>query len=261
VAERTAPAPGQPPVDETRTLRARGVRVAFEGVVALEDFDLELVEGEIQGLIGPNGAGKTTALNVLSGYQRPSAGEVLLAEERVSGLAPHRLARRGVVRSFQGVRLFGRLTAWENVYVAAVSAGSSRREAGQRTAGLLRRLRLEHRADREAQGLPLGEERRLGICRALATGGRFVLLDEPAAGLNEAESDELLTSLQEVREATGVGLLVVEHDMRLIMRLCDRIHVLDSGRTLRVGTPDDVRSDPAVLAAYLGTERDADADR
>jgi branched-chain amino acid transport system ATP-binding protein len=232
---------------------AHGVRVHFAGVQAVDGVDLTLRRGEILGLIGPNGAGKTTLVNVLSGFQRPNAGSMSLRRRSVSGWSPARLARAGVVRTFQGVRLFGGLSAFENVESAALGAGAKRRAARETAHELLERMGLGARSEVAAAALPYGDERRLGIARALASKPAFLLLDEPAAGLNEAESDQLLTTLTEIVHDFGSALLVIEHDMRLIMRLCDRIQVLDQGRTLSEGTPEQVRADPAVLSAYLGT--------
>jgi branched-chain amino acid transport system ATP-binding protein len=234
-------------------LEVHDVRVHFAGVKAVDGVDLTLRRGEILGLIGPNGAGKTTLVNVLSGFQRPDAGRIVLGGRTVTGWSPARLARAGLVRTFQAVRLFGGLTAFENVESAALGAGLPRREARAAADELLSRLGLAARAHATASSLPYGDERRLGIARALATKPRFLLLDEPAAGLNEAESDQLLTTLTEIVRDFGSALLVIEHDMRLIMRLCDRIQVLDMGTTLAEGTPSEVRADPHVLSAYLGT--------
>jgi ABC-type branched-subunit amino acid transport system ATPase component len=238
-------------------LTAEGVDVSFAGVRALAGVDLDLREGEILGLIGPNGAGKTTLVNVLTGYQRPSSGRVDLAGRDVTRWAPERRAKHGLARTFQAVRLFGRLTAAENVEVAAVATGTRSQSARARARDILATMGLSHRADAPASSLPLGEERLLGIARALATAPRWLLLDEPAAGLNEEEGDRLFESLLAVRQREGCGLLVIEHDMRLIMRLCERIQVLESGRTISVGTPEETRTDERVLQAYLGSSRGA----
>jgi ABC-type branched-subunit amino acid transport system ATPase component len=246
-------------VADDTALRAHGVHVEFQGVRAVDDVDVTLRAGEIVGLIGPNGAGKTTLVNVLSGYQRPSAGDVSLAGGRVTGWPPQRLARHGLARTFQSVRLFAGLTTSENVEAAAVGVGLSRRHARRRAGELLAAFGMGHRGDVPAGNLPLGEERLLGIARSLATSPRWLLLDEPAAGLDEDEGAALLAALRETRDRIGCGLLVIDHDMRLIMRLSERIHVLSSGRTISEGTPEQVRSDPAVLAAYLGTGGDAHA--
>jgi branched-chain amino acid transport system ATP-binding protein len=235
------------------SVEARDIRVHIRGVKAVDGVDLTLHRGEILGLIGPNGAGKTTLLNVLAGFQRPTTGVVELDGEDITTWAPAEIARAGLVRTFQDVRLFPRLTIFENVEAAAVSTGASRRQARASTWELLAHLGLEPRAGLAAGGLPHGEERRLAIARSLALRPSFLLLDEPAAGLNESESDELVDALAAIKDAFTLGLLVIEHDVRLIMQLSERIQVLDHGKTIAIGTPAEVRRDPAVLTAYLGT--------
>ncbi len=233
-------------------LEARGLKVHFGGVHAVDGVDLTIRKGEILGLIGPNGAGKTTLVNALSGFQRPTAGTVLLDGADVTGWSPHRLARLGLARTFQAVRLFPDLTVLENVELGGVGVGMRRPAARRWARDLLERLSLDDKASLYATGLPHGLERRLGIVRALAAKPAFLLLDEPAAGLNEQESDELVDSLSLIRDDFSCALMVIEHDMRVIMRLCERIQVLDYGKTISIGTPAEVRSDPAVLTAYLG---------
>jgi branched-chain amino acid transport system ATP-binding protein len=241
-------------VDENR-LQAHGLAVHFEGVKAVDGVDLTLERGEILGLIGPNGAGKTTFVNAITGFQPPTAGTIELDGANVTGWSPSRLARAGIVRTFQSVRLFPRLSVLENVEVAAVGCGLNRRAARRMAIELLRRFDLAGRAHELGTGLPHGQERRLGIVRALAARPKYLLLDEPAAGLNESESDELVEALGGIRNDFGCGLLVIEHDMRVIMRLCERLQVLDYGKTIAIGTPAEVRRDPAVLVAYLGQRR------
>jgi branched-chain amino acid transport system ATP-binding protein len=245
----------------TDHLEARGLAVHFGGVRAVDGVDLALRKGEIVGLIGPNGAGKTTLVNALSGFQRTTAGTVLLNGKNVTGLSPHRLARRGLARTFQSVRLFPGLTVLENVELGGVGVGMRRPAARKWARELLERLKLDDKAALYGVGLPHGLERRLGIARALAAKPSFLMLDEPAAGLNEQESDELVGSLTLIRDAFSCALVVIEHDMRLIMRLCERIQVLDHGKTISIGSPAEVRRDPGVLTAYLGRRAIDAADR
>jgi branched-chain amino acid transport system ATP-binding protein len=237
---------------DSARLRLTEVSVAFSGVPALEDIDLELSRGEILGLIGPNGAGKTTLINVASGYAEPQHGRVTVDGRDVTGAAPERFARSGVGRTFQAVRLFGRLTVRENVEVAALASGQRRGVARERAARLLEEFGLTSRADDAAASLPYGEERRLALARSLGATPDFLLLDEPAAGLNESETDRLTHAIAEIPERYDCGVLVVEHDMRLIMGLSHRIHVLAHGRTIAIGSPEQVRNDPVVVESYLG---------
>jgi branched-chain amino acid transport system ATP-binding protein len=240
----------------TERLETQAARVHFEGVKAVDDVDFVVDRGEILGLIGPNGAGKTTLVNVLTGFQRALAGAVWFGGQNVTGWPPHRLAQLGIARTFQNLRLFQDLTVAENVQVAAVANGLSRRAAQSRTEELLELFALAAKAGERASALPQGEERRLGIARALATSPTFVLLDEPAAGLNEVESRELVRSIAQFRDSFACGVVVIEHDMSVIMGVAERVHVLDHGKTLKVGTPQEVRQDAAVIKAYLGTKKE-----
>ena len=235
-----------------RTLSSRAVSVRFEGLVALDGVDLELRSGEVLGLIGPNGAGKTTLVNVFTGFQAPSGGGVFFDGAEVTGWPPHRLARAGLARTFQGARLFGDMTVLENVELGAVGCGVERRRARARAREVLDWLELSERASTPAGTLPFGEERWVGLARALAGGPRFLLLDEPAAGLNDAESKRLMHVVSQIRDQTGCGVLIIEHDVQLVLSLCDRIHVLDHGRTIGLGTPEEVQGNPEVRRAYLG---------
>ena len=219
---------------------------------ALVDVSLEVRTGEVVGLIGPNGAGKSTLVNVVTGFDRPTTGTVELEGRDITRWTPNRRGRHGLARTFQHSHPFRALSVRENVEVAALGAGARRREAQRRTANLLDLLALADQADRPASVLAHGDERRLGVARALATDPRFVLLDEPAAGLPEAEVPEFAAVVRSVRDDHGAGVLLIDHNMALIMETCDRIHVLDQGRTLAEGTPAEIRGNLDVAAAYLG---------
>jgi branched-chain amino acid transport system ATP-binding protein len=233
-------------------LVVEGVSKYFSGLHALENVSFTLNKGEIMGLIGPNGSGKTTLINVITGLLPLSGGKVFIDGVDVSNKPPYEVARAGLARTFQTIRLFRELTVMENVEVAAVSMGLSRAQAKHRALQAIEELGLTNWLNRLAGELPYGHERRLEVARALALGPKFLLLDEPAAGLNEEESDELLTILAPIPEQRQLGLLIVDHDMRLIMRLCHRLHVLNYGKTIGEGTPEEVRKIPAVVEAYLG---------
>jgi branched-chain amino acid transport system ATP-binding protein len=243
--------------DESRrrpgeTLRASSVSRSFAGVRALQDVTLELHRHEVVGLIGPNGAGKSTLVNVLTGFDAPTAGEVELDGRRITAWSSHRRARAGVVRTFQQSRSFRSLSVRENVEVAALGIGIGSRKAKRRADELLELLGLADQADRPAATLAHGDERRLGVARVLATDPVFALLDEPAAGLPEAEVPEFAEVVRSVRNEHRSGVLLIDHNMALMMGVCDRIHVLDQGRTLAAGTPDEIRGNLDVAAAYLG---------
>jgi ABC-type branched-subunit amino acid transport system ATPase component len=240
---------------DSGALETRGVCVSFAGLVALEDVDLRLARGEILGLIGANGAGKSTLVNVISGYQKVDSGAVVLNGEDVTGRPTHDRARMGLSRTFQAGRLFLRLTVEENIEAAAFGVGMKRRDARARAAEVLKLTNLSRLAPVRAGALPYGEERRVALARALATSPAFLAVDEPAAGLNEGESERLLQLIADMRERDGIGILMIEHDVGLIMRLCDRVQVLAEGRTICVGSPDEVQRDPNVIAAYLGTRK------
>jgi branched-chain amino acid transport system ATP-binding protein len=236
----------------SETLECERLSVRFGGVLAVDSVDLRVSRGEIRGLIGPNGAGKTSLMNAIVGLVKPTAGKVFLEGADITGISPSRLARRGVARTFQDVRLFRGLTVRENLEAGAVGVGATRREARTRADLLLEEARLVEKSSWPAAALSYGEEQRLAIARAVAMSPRFLMLDEPAAGLNERETDELHETILGLRATRGYGILIVEHDMRLMMKLCDALHVLDNGRTLCVGAPEIVRTDERVLAAYLG---------
>ena len=233
-------------------LRATAVSRSFAGLRALDDVTLELRRNEVVGLIGPNGAGKSTLVNVLSGFDAPTAGTVELDGEDVTRWPAHRRGRAGLARTFQHSRSFRSLTVRENVEIAAIGTGTGPREARRRADGLLELLGLDRRAENAASSLPHGDERRLGVARALATEPRYVLMDEPAAGLTEAEVPAFAAVVRAVRDDHDAGVLLIDHNMALIMDVCDRIQVLDQGRVLAEGTPADIRANLDVAAAYLG---------
>ena len=235
-------------------LVAKGIRVHFEGVRAVDGVDVTLERGQIMGLIGPNGAGKTTFMNAVSSFVQLTAGTVVVDGVDLTGAPPHRLVAGGLVRTFQDVATFPGLSVFENVELGALGAGLSRREARARAWELLDNLGLRARARLPASALPHGDERRVGIARAVAVGPKYLLLDEPAAGLDDAESLELTEAIAQLRDDLGCGVLLVEHDMRIIFRVCERIQVLDYGKSIAVGTPDEIRTNKQVVAAYLGAK-------
>ncbi|MFB2549995.1 ABC transporter ATP-binding protein [Ensifer soli] len=240
-------------------LEARGVHVAFGGIRALGGVDLTLRSGQILGLIGPNGAGKTTMVNVLSGFQRPTEGRIEMDGVDVSALSPRRMAQAGVGRSFQAARLFRDLTVEENLAVAGIGTGLSGRLAAERARDILDWIGYAGRHDQRCDSLSYGDERRISIARALALHPSFALLDEPASGMNDAECDALMAVISGIPGRFGCGVLLIEHNMKVIMGVCERIHVLDGGRSLAEGTPQEVRHDPVVRRAYLGEKASNDA--
>jgi branched-chain amino acid transport system ATP-binding protein len=236
-------------------LEVDGVSVLFGGVQALDDVELTVEAGRVHGLIGPNGAGKTTCFNVVCGLQQPTRGRVVLDGEDVTARRPHERARRGVGRTYQRLEVFGSMTAYENVRLGAEIRQQWDRswpDPDEQAAGIMGRIGLWAVADERADSLPTGLARLVELGRALAAGPRVLLLDEPSSGLDEGESDELGDLLRELA-ADGLGILLVEHDVDLVMAVCDRIHVLDFGHVIEVGTPTEVRRSPVVQAAYLGT--------
>ncbi|MDB5355991.1 MAG: transporter related [Phycisphaerales bacterium] len=255
------------PTHSADALSVENISRSFGGLTALKDFSFALRPGELVALIGPNGAGKTTAFNVVTGVYPPSSGQIHLAGRRIDGLAPAQVCHAGIARTFQNIRLFPTLTVLDNVAVAI------RRPAGQgllrtilQTPGFLRAdartdqeaiellatLGLADEADRRADSLPYGDQRRLEIARALATHPKILLLDEPAAGMNPQEKVELTELIKFLRDQFGVGIWLIEHDMRLVMSICQRITVLDHGETIAVGAPDEICNNPKVIEAYLG---------
>lgn len=255
-----------------RLLELTGVTKRFGGLTAVSDVSLALDAGEVVGLIGPNGAGKTTVFNLVTGVYQLTEGAIRVTGRAAAGLTPDRITALGIARTFQNIRLFREMSALDNVRVGfnlsnnyGVFAGLFRtRKMREREAfveaeamKLLHTMGLGDLAHEKAGGLAYGPQRRLEIARALATGPRLLILDEPAAGMNPQEKDELAKMIGEIRRSFGLTLLVIEHDMKFVMGLCERIIVLDYGRVIARGTPDEIRRDPAVIAAYLGADESA----
>lgn len=242
-------------------LATESVTKAFAGIHALSDVTMEVEKGEIVGIIGPNGSGKTTLINVISGVIPPTSGKVRLGEETWTSRPSHRVARDGIARSFQAIRLFREMTVLENVEVAATASTTIRGTSAARRASrqALAELDLSHHASTLAATLSYGLQRRVEIARAIVTNPHFLLLDEPAAGLNETESEDLVEHLLSLRKRFGFGVALIDHDLHLIMRVTDRIVVLNEGHLLVQGKPEEVRRNPEVIRAYIG--RDIDESR
>jgi branched-chain amino acid transport system ATP-binding protein len=251
-------------------MQVQNLTVKFGGLAALEDVSFEIRRGEILGLIGPNGAGKTTCFNAMTGVYRPSSGKVLLEGRSITGKQRHQITRLGLARTFQNIRLFGEMTALENVVVGLDARHKTsvvgallrlprhwreERTAIDRAQALLDFVGIGDAAATLARNLPYGSQRRLEIARALATDPKVLCLDEPAAGFNPAEKEELMALIRRIRD-DGYTVLLIEHDMKLVMGLTDRIVVLEFGKKLADGLPAEIREDPRVVAAYLGEPED-----
>lgn len=242
----------------------------FGGISALTDVSIHVKEGEIHGLIGPNGAGKTTIFNIITNIFPPTSGEVTFLGEKITGIKPHKITDKGICRTFQNIRLFHQMTTIENVMVGAHSRLKSgvlkgvfrpksqrmeERKIREKAEELLELVGLSSVQDAVSENLSYGQQRRLEIARALASDPKLLLLDEPAAGMNETETAGLFDLIKQV-QARGVTVLIIEHDMPLVMRLCDHITVLNFGKKLAEGTPEEIQNNPAVIEAYLGSEED-----
>lgn len=253
-------------------LELEGVGKKFGGLTALSDFNLSLAPGELVGLIGPNGAGKTTVFNLITGVYKPTEGRIVFNGKDITGLRPDLITRCGIARTFQNIRLFGSLSVLENVLVAnhlrlrsnpleAVIRwgryGAEEREMVAYSQSLLEAVGLAHLAQEQASSLPYGQQRRLEIVRALATKPKLLLLDEPAAGMNPAEARELMDFIRQIRKDFDLTILLIEHHMRVVMGICERILVLDYGLTIAEGSPAEIQKNQKVITAYLGVETGA----
>ena len=248
-------------------LKAENLGIAFGGLRAVEGFDVEIRENELVGLIGPNGAGKTTVFNLLTGVYQPTEGAIYLEGKLMQGKKPHQMVAAGISRTFQNIRLFKKMTVLDNIKVAfnlhmkysvlqsilrTPLVWKEEEEIERRAYELLSVFHMEHLAGNIAANLPYGQQRKLEICRALATNPKILLLDEPAAGMNPTETAELMEAISTIREKFHISILLIEHDMSLVMNICERLVVIDYGMIIAKGTPQEIARNPKVIGAYLG---------
>lgn len=262
--------------EKTPVLETKSIGIQFGGLKAVNDVNIKIYKGELIGLIGPNGAGKTTIFNLITGIYKPTTGSYFLCGKRMNGLRTHQVVEEGIARTFQNIRLFKKMTVLDNVRVAfnkdmkcnlvqsilrTPAFWREEEETTKRAIELLKLFKLEGFADQYAENLPYGKQRLLEIARALATDMKLLLLDEPAAGMNPVETAELKESIKMLREKFQIPILLIEHDMSLVMSICERVYVLNFGEILASGLPEEIASNKEVIEAYLGKEDEGEGGR